>query len=142
MPTYFFHLKTPAGTIRDPDGTDLPDELSAREHARLVACELMQHRQLRTRSWRIDVCDSEGRLCLDLLFASVDDSMGHLTPELRSSVENLCAKSASLSEAINAIKLTLAQVRGTIARSERAPYVAAINGVALDEKTPKVRSVA
>jgi hypothetical protein len=135
MPTYFFHLKTPAGAIRDPDGTDLPDELSAREHARLVACELMQHRQLRTRSWRIDVCDTEGRLCLDLLFASVDDSMGNLTPELRSSVENLYAKSASLSEAINAIKLTLAQVKGTIARSERAPYVAAINGVAVDDKT-------
>jgi hypothetical protein len=33
--------------------------------------------------------------------------MGHLSPELRSSVENLCAKSAALSEAINAIKRTL-----------------------------------
>jgi hypothetical protein len=79
---------------------------------------------------------------LDVLFASVDDSIRHLTPELRSSVENLCAKSASLSEAINAIKLTLTQVKGTIARSERAPYVAAINGVAVDDKTANVRSVA
>jgi hypothetical protein len=142
MATYYFHLKTPAGTIRDPDGTDLPDELSAREHARLVACELMQHRQQRTRSWRIDVCDGEGWRCVDLLFASVDDSLRHLTPELRSSVENLCAKSPSLSEAINAIKLRLVQVKGTIARSERAPYVAAVNGVAVDHRWSDMGSVA
>jgi hypothetical protein len=142
MPTYFFNLKTPAGTIRDPDGTDLPDELSAREHARLVACELMQHRQLRTRSWRIDLCDSEGRLCLDLLFASVDDSMGHLTPELRRSVEDLCAKSSSLSEMIRALRLTIIEVQGTIARSEGAPYIAAVNGVAVDNKAARIGSAA
>jgi hypothetical protein len=78
---------------------DLLDEPSAREHARLVACDLMQHRQARTRSWRIDVCDGEGRRCLDVLFASVDETIGHLAPELRSSIENLHAKHASLSEA-------------------------------------------
>jgi hypothetical protein len=129
MPTYFFNLKTEEGTICDPEGTDLPGELSAREHARLVACELMRHRPPRTRCWRVDVCDSEGRPCVDLLFASVDDSIRHLTPELRYSVENLCAKSASLVETIHAVKLTLLEVKGTIARSEGAPYIAAINGV-------------
>jgi hypothetical protein len=132
MPIYFFKLKTGEGTIRDPDGMELPGEAAAREHARLVACELMQHRQLRTRSWRIGICDSEGRRCLELLFASVDDSMCHLTPELRGSVESLCAESASLAEAINTLKLTLVQVKGTIARSDRAPYLAAINGAAVD----------
>jgi hypothetical protein len=110
----------------------LPNERAAWEHARLVACEFMQHRQPWTRSWRIDVCDGEGRRCLDLLFASVDESIGGLPPELRSSIENLYAKHASLSDAINAIKLTIFEVKGTIARSERAPYVAAVNGVAVD----------
>jgi hypothetical protein len=43
------------------------------------------------------------------LFASVDDSIGHLSPELRSSIEELCAKSSSLWEAIRAIRLTIAQ---------------------------------
>jgi hypothetical protein len=134
MPIYFFNLKTPEGTIRDPVGTDLPDESSAREHARLVACELMQHRPPRTRSWRIDVCDGEGRRCLDMLFASVDESISGLPPELRNSIENLHAKHASLSEAINAIRLTIFEVKGTIARSERAPYIAAVNGVAVDDR--------
>ena len=133
MPLYFFNLKTREGTIRDPDGTNLPDESSAIEHARQVARELMAHQKLGTRSWRIDICDGEGRSCTDLLFASLDDTISHLTPELRSSVEELCAQSSSLSETIRAVRLTLAQVRGTIARSEGAPYVAAIKGVAVDD---------
>jgi hypothetical protein len=132
MPTYFFDLKTSEGTIRDPNGTDLPDEPSARQHARLVVGELMQHRQPWTRAWRLDVCDHEGRPCFDLLFAAADDSIDHLTPELRSSVENLCAKSASLDEAIHAIRQTLSQVKRTIARSEGAPCVAAVSGGRMD----------
>ena len=133
MPIYFFNLKTHEATVRDPDGTDLPDEASAREHARHVASELMRHREPWTRSWRIDLRDRQGQQCLDLLFASLDDTISHLTPELRSSVEELCAQSSSLSEVIHAVRLTLAQVRGTIARSEGAPYVAAIKGVAVDD---------
>jgi hypothetical protein len=135
MPIYFFNLKTAEDTIGDPDGTDLPNDSAACEHAQLVARELMQHRQLKTRSWRMDVCDGEREHCVDLLFASVDDSIDHLSPELRSSVEELCAKSSSLCETIRAIRLTVAQVRGTIARSEGALYVATINGVAVDNKT-------
>jgi hypothetical protein len=142
MPLYFFNLKTAEDVIRDPDGMDLPDDSAARDHARLVACELMQHRQLRTHSWRLDVCDSEGRRCVDMLFASVDDSIGHLTPELRRSVEDLCAKSSSLSEMIRALRLTIIEVQGTIARSEGAPYIAAINGVAADNKTAHMGSAA
>jgi hypothetical protein len=142
MPLYFFNLKTGEGTIRDPDGTDLPNEQAAWEHARLVACELMQHRQPQTNSWRIDVRDSVGRQCVDLLFASVDDSINHLRPELRSSVENLCAKSAALNETIHAVRSTLSQVMGTIARSEGGPYLAALDGVAVDNRSAGFRSVA
>jgi hypothetical protein len=68
----FFNLKTAEATIRDPDGMDLRDELSARKHARTVACELMRHREALTRSWRLDVRDGDGRQCFDLLFATVD----------------------------------------------------------------------
>ena len=134
MPLYFFNLKTAEGTIRDPDGTDLVNDSAAWEHARLVACELMRHRQPYTHSWRMDVCDGEGRHCVDLLFASVDDSIDHLRPELRSSVEDMCAQSSSLSEMIRAVTLTIAQVRRTIARSEGTPYVATVNGVAVDDE--------
>jgi hypothetical protein len=66
----FFSLKTAEATIRDPDGMDLRDELSAREHARTVACELMRDREALTPSWRLDVRDGAGRQCFDLLFAT------------------------------------------------------------------------
>ena len=74
MPIFFFDLKTAEATIRDPDGMDLRDESSAREHARTVACELMRHREALTRSWRLDVRDGAGRQCFDLLFATVDEA--------------------------------------------------------------------
>ena len=73
MPIFFFNLKTAEGTIRD-DGMELRDELSAREHARTVACELMRNREPLTRSWRLDVRDGAGRQCFDLLFATVDEA--------------------------------------------------------------------
>jgi hypothetical protein len=63
MPIFFFNLKTAVATIRDPDGMDLRDELSAREHARTVACELMRNREPLTRSWQLDVRDGAGRQC-------------------------------------------------------------------------------
>ena len=74
MPIFFFNLKTAEATIRNPDGMDLRDELSAREHARTVACELMRHREALTRSWRLDVRDGAGRQCFDLLFVTVHEA--------------------------------------------------------------------
>ena len=131
MPTYWFNLKTMDGTIIDPEGTDLLNDASAHAYAKAVARELMAHRELQTRFWRLEVRDS-GRLAKrDLLFASIDETLSHLTPELRSSVEGLCACSASLVEGIGAIKLTLLDVKATIARAEGALYLAAVNGAAV-----------
>ena len=132
VPTYCFHLKTGSdGTIVDTYGTDLPDDRSAREHAEAIARELMAHREPRTRSWRLDVRDNDGLPCFDLLFARFDDTLSHLTPDLRISLETLCASSASFTEAIHAMKLTLLDIKATIARAEGALYLAAVNGVAV-----------
>ena len=136
VPTYCFHLKTGSdGTIVDTDGTDLPDDRSAREHAEAIARELMAHREPRTRSWRLDVRDNDGLPCFDLLFARFDDTLSHLTPDLRASLENLCASSASFAEAIHAMKLTLLDIKATIARAEGALYLAAVNGAAVRSRT-------
>jgi Domain of unknown function (DUF6894) len=135
MPTYFFNVKTDQGTITDTDGTDLPDQASARSYAEIVARELMAHREPQTRSWRLDVRDSDGLPCFDLLFATLDGSLGHLTPELRSAVESLCASSGSIAEAIRETKLTLLEVKATIARAEGALYLAAVNGAAVRSQT-------
>src|SRR5579883_925222 len=74
MTIYFFNLKTASLDIPDPEGTELPDEESAWEHARLVALELMKHRETLTRSWRIDVRDDENGQCFELLFATCENS--------------------------------------------------------------------
>lgn len=128
MPRYYFNLKKREGTLVDPDGTDLPDEAAAREHALQVMSELMRNASVRTRAWRLAVMDQDRRSCFELLFASHDDSIAHLTPELRSSVEIVCRRHASLTDAIVDVRATMLQIRGTLARSERRPYVATANG--------------
>jgi len=126
MPTYFYHLHTPSHVIRDLVGSDLPDEDSARGHARSVAQELMRHREVQTRSWQLDVRDSEGRGVFTLLLATLDETLGHYSPELRSAVEDVSAKSASLSDTIRTVRRTLLEVKGTMARADRLPYIVAI----------------
>jgi len=131
MPKYFFNLKARGETIPDLEGVELPDEHSAHRHAEAVARELMAHRELRTRAWRLDVRDNTGRRCFDLLFASVDDTVSHLPPEYRRSLEDLCAKTASFAETIGALRVTLLEVKATLARAEGALHLAAVNGVAV-----------
>jgi hypothetical protein len=123
MSTYFYNLQTPEGIIRDPEGTDFPSQYLALEHGRLVARELMEHRESVTRSWRLDVYDGEGALCFNVLFATVDESILSLPPELRRSVQDMHAKSASLIEVMHSTKLIVSQLRATIAQAECLPAV-------------------
>jgi hypothetical protein len=131
MPKYFFNLKHQGNIIHDLEGAELPDDAAAMAHARMVAAELMRHREPRMRGARLQVCDDDRIRCFDLLFASVDESIAHLAPELRTSVEVYYGNAASLTDAINDIRFTLLQVKGTIAKSNQAPYIAAIEGVRL-----------
>ena len=131
MPKYYFNLAAREDIVFDREGVDCPDELAAREHADAVARELMAHRELRTRAWRLDVRDTNGLPCFDLLFATIDETLGHLTPQLRSSIEGYCASAASFAEAIRSIRMTLIEVRATLARAEGALHLAAVNGVAV-----------
>jgi hypothetical protein len=126
MPTYHFHLATLDGKVCDMEGMELPDEATAREHARQVACELMRHREPRTRAWRVEVTDGPRQACFELLFASVDSTIDHLTPQLRASVEKLCFQSASLSDTIRAVKNSLVDAKTTLARVDGRTYLAAL----------------
>jgi len=128
MPRYYFNLKRRDATLIDPDGTDLPDEAAARDHALRVISELMRNANARTRGWRLAVTDQDRKSCFELLFASHDNSMAHLTPELRSSVEMICHRHALLTDAIVDVRTTMLQIRGTLARSDEKPYIAAENG--------------
>jgi len=132
MPHYHFNLKTALDTIHDLEGMELPDERSARSHAGEVARELTTNRDLRAmRLWRLSVCDGYGKSHFELLLAPLHPSICQLPSEIRASVEDLCQKTASLNDAIKAVRMTVFQVRGTIARSEGMPYVAALDGIRL-----------
>jgi hypothetical protein len=133
MPTYFYNLQTLEGIIRDPEGTDFSSPYLAWEHGQLVARELMQHRESITRSWRLDIYDGEGTLWFDVLFATVDESILCLPPELRRSVQDVHAKSASLIEAMHATRLMVAELRATMAQAERFP------GAMKDDQSPARR---
>lgn len=129
MPLYYFNLRDSTGLTRDPDGTHFPDETTAREHARVVAGELMRNLEMDRRSWRLEVCDGDWLPCFHLLFVEADPLLAHLPPELAGSIVDGWARSASLRDTIAQLQLTLLQVRATLARSDGKPYVAAIDGL-------------
>lgn len=127
----FFQLEGPPGPDSRYGGIELPDERSARGHACDVARELMRNRERQTGWWRIAACDVQGILCFELLFASVDPLLSELPPKARALIEDVCQKTATLNDAILQVRRTLSQVRGTMARSDGAPYVTTSDGVRL-----------
>ena len=116
MPRYFFRINDGCKIVSDPEGTELPDEGCARAHACQVVRELMRNREQRTLSWRLAVCDGQGTLCFELLFASVDESVTQLRPAMRALVEDARRKTALLNDEIDQVRMTLRQLRGTMAQ--------------------------
>lgn len=128
MPLYYFNLRTGGEIIPDPEGTELPDEAAAREHADLVARELLRNREHKTRFWEVVVHDSAHRPCFELLLATVDDTMNHLQPHLRQTLEAMSERTASLGKAIAESRLAIQRVRATKNRAEHGIYLAAKDG--------------
>lgn len=131
MARYYFNLKNGRSTIPDPDGTDLADDAAAREHAVVVAREAMRNNEARTRNWRIQVCGGDRKPRFEVLFAAVDDSLDHLPNHIRRSVEDVSRNFASLTDTIQDIRMTMLQVRTTLARSEAGPHLMVLNGTRL-----------
>jgi hypothetical protein len=116
MPRYYFNLKNGEDTLPDPEGTELPDNEAARAHAHQVMQELMRNASMRTRMWRLAVSDHNLLPCFECLFASHDESIAHLAPELRSSVEAAYHKQAALTDAIIDVRASILQIKSTLAR--------------------------
>jgi hypothetical protein len=131
MATYYFNLKGHHDRYVDPHGTVLADLGQAKEHARQVALELMQRRELKTRSWRLEVCDAGRAPVFELLFATVDPMLAQLPPNFRTRVEELSARTGGMVDAILDVRNTLHQIRGTLAKANREPYLAALDGTIL-----------
>lgn len=131
MGLYFFNLKDGRTTIPDPDGTELADDAAARAHAVVVARESMRNNESRTRTWRLQVCGEDREPRFELLFASVDETIDLLPDEIGARVREVSRNFASLSDAIADVRMSLLQVRATLARSEGVPYLATFNGTRL-----------
>ena len=132
MPLFYFTLNTGAKTVADVEGTDLPDETAAHAEAITIAREIMRNDRPRTMSWRLQVLDCTRTFCFELLFANADEELQCLPPHVRETVTQSAHRLATLNDDINAVRNSLRQVRATLARADRMPYLAAVNGTRLD----------
>jgi hypothetical protein len=107
MPRYFFNLNDGRKIIPDLEGTELPDDDSARAHAAQVARELARNREQETRSWRLAVCDAQGTARFELAFGSIDEVISRLPPVIRFMFEDADGSSASLNKAMEQVRMTL-----------------------------------
>jgi hypothetical protein len=112
MPRYYFNLNDGRKIIPDLEGTELPDDDSARAHAAQVARELARNREEETRSWRLAVRDAEGTLRFELPFALTDEAISRLPPVLRFMFADAGGNTASLNEAIEQVRTTLLSDEG------------------------------
>jgi hypothetical protein len=128
MPTYTFELKDGSSGIRDEIGTLLPDRDHALQYAHDVARELMKGRELQARVWRLDVYEDKATRVFEIPFATVDQTLDHLTPELRTMMERLCESRRALNEAAHAAHTTMRESRALIALSRGKPYLVTYAG--------------
>jgi hypothetical protein len=132
MPRYYFNLVTTRSVIVDPDGTELPDEVAARGHARAVADELMRHRDRTIRAWRLDVRDEKRQPLFGVLFASVDHGLNHLDADLRCRVETLCASVSKLADTMRKVQFTVLSIEAAKRRAREKPYLATYDGIPVE----------
>jgi hypothetical protein len=132
MPRYYFTLNTGARVVSDSEGTELADEAAAHAEAAMVARDIMRNNRSHTMSWRLQVADEQRVFCFELLFANADEELQAFPERMRDTVTQSAHRLASLNDDINAIQRSLRQVRATLARADRMPYLAAVNGTRVD----------
>ena len=128
MPNYRFALRDGQGDIDDESAVALADEADALRYARTVVHELMRSREAQTRTWRLDVYDEAGECLIALPFASLDPTLDHLRPELRTLVEKYCDRRRAVGETIHSVGTTVRESQALLAQSRGKLYVAARSG--------------
>jgi len=128
VPHYTFELRRGSEPVHDDIGVHLPDRVQALAYAEGVARELMQGREVQTRSWRLDVYENHNLRLFELLFATLDPTLDHLDVEFRNRIETVCDLRRSTSDAIHAARVTVRETRALMARSRGQPYLAAVAG--------------
>jgi hypothetical protein len=128
MRRYHFHLKDGYGGYADRGGVCLPSDDAAREHAHRVAAELMKNQERKARHWRIHVQDTQGNTLFEVPFIGLDGTLSHLSPALKTAMEELSQRCYALREAIAQTRAVQIQARAVVAKSRGRPYLAADDG--------------
>ena len=124
MATYTFKVLDGCGDVEDETGVSFRHRDRAIQYARDIVHELMRNREVQTRSWRLNVYENgEGPICT-IPFASVDSTLDHVVPKLRTMVEGMSEQKRLLSDALHAVKVTVQESRALVARSRGKPYLA------------------
>jgi hypothetical protein len=132
MAIYTFRVRDGRGDVEDTTGVELPDRDGAVRYANDVVRELMRSREVETRSWCLEIYESGGdSLVCEIPFASIDPSLDHLTPTLRTMVESISERKRLLSDAIHNVKGTIQESRALVARARGKPYLASRFGKAV-----------
>ena len=126
MPTYTFKLRDGRGGLEDATGVALPNRDAALRYGHDVVHELMRSRELETRPWCLEVYEGDGNDSPigEIPFASVDPSLDHLAPNLRTMVEGVSERKRLLSDVIHTVKDTIQESRALVARARGKPYLA------------------
>jgi hypothetical protein len=124
MPTYTFKVLDGCGDVEDESGVSLRDHDHALRYAREVIHELMRNREIETRSWRLEVYENGDGPIYAIPFASIDPTLDHLVPKLRTMVEAMCERKRLLGEVLHVVSATVQESRALVARSRGKPYLA------------------
>jgi hypothetical protein len=128
MPRYTFKLRDDDHGLEDDFGVSLPNNEIAHSYACDVVRELMDHREQRTRHWRLDVYEDNAEKVFEIPFASVDQTLDHLRPDYRAAVQQCAQRIRSLKDVYYAATLTRRESQSLVARSRGKPYLAADRG--------------
>src|SRR5262245_5212033 len=128
MPMFYFTLRCDGLLINDPEGVNLPDISAAQQEARLVARDLMQNCEPKTRHWQLDTCDAAGNVLSTLLFVDIDPTIINLSKRGHALVRRASKLCAELGESMVACRATILRSRAIIARMNGRPHLAAQDG--------------
>lgn len=129
MPLYTFELRDGSCGIADTEGVRLANRDQALCYAEEVIRELMRGEcDWETCTSRLDVYEDHDVRVFEIPFARLDETLDHLSPGWRSTIEDWRARSLSLREAYTAARVTVREARALVARSRGRPYLAAERG--------------
>lgn len=137
MPRYYFNLRDGGRGYVDRRGVALRDEEAAIDYAGHVASDLAKNCRDRTRRWRIDVVDAQGRQVFAARLVAYDTTLAGLPPVVKASLERLCERCRQLEETICRSRDIRRRSRSLVARARRRPYLVAERGeLVLDRPLP------